>query len=119
MTPKPTRKKRVQSPTTKLAAPLRLSPQEKGPSRYRREPPTPAPASTLLPDDPPSIRHHVTDDPAALSPYLLTILCALQRTGAATGLDEPRWTWAIRQPLDAGLVDKEGERRWTPYRLTR
>ena len=91
-------------------------------------PPAPAPdASALLPDDPPFIRHLVAGDPAALSPDLLAILRALHRTGApasksdllaATNLDEPRWTRAIRQLLDAGLVDKEGERRWTRYRLT-
>lgn len=38
------------------------------------------------------------------------ILRALHRTD---------WTRAIRQLLDVGLVDKEGERRWTRDRLTR
>lgn len=37
---------------------------------------------------------------------------------AATNLEEPSWTRAIRQLVDAGLVGTEGERRWTRYRLT-
>ena len=99
--------------------------------------PTPAPSASAtlaplalaaVPDDPPFLRHLFATEDATLTPDLVAVLRALHRAGApasktdllaATNLDEPRWTRAIRQLLDAGLVDKEGERRWTRYRLTR
>lgn len=94
--------------------------------------PTPAAASgtptadSPPDDDPPFLRHLIASGAPEFTPDHLAILRALHRAAtpltkqellAATTLDEPRWTPTIRQLLEAGLVDKEGQKRGTRYRL--
>jgi DNA-binding transcriptional ArsR family regulator len=127
----PTQAKSKPSTTASFHLHSPAAPSERlfAPAPTPSTPATPAtPALAAVPDDPPFLRHLFATEDASLTPDLVAVLRALHRAGApasktdllaATNLDEPRWTRAIRQLLDAGLVDKEGERRWTRYRLTR
>jgi len=105
-------------PTRRTAA--RAGPGAKSPtpaSLHSREP---------LPGDPPAIHHLLAAEDLAFTPPMLATLRALHAADdplgksallAAAAINPKDWTKTIGALLDAGLVDKQGQRRGAKYRI--
>ena len=100
-----------------ISAPLRLIPTV--------APPDDLHGRTPLQDDPEVIRHLLADQDPDITPEILAALRALHRAARplnraelidAAAIPAKRWTPTINALLDAGLVEKEGQKRGTTYR---